>query len=151
MFSFNPNNNNNTNNKATALHQKISFNECSGLNIDGEADVKGILGLGGKIQSNESEPELILFIKFKEPVNISGVSIESFEKNYEPEIMHIFANKTNLDFGDIENVPATETVTLKNNFGKIIALKVAKFRSISHLTVNLFYYLIDLLKKFKCG
>ena len=142
-----------TNNNSLSLHNQISFGECSGLNIDGDNEVKGILGLGGRIQSNAGEPELILFIKFKEPVNISGVKVECFEKSFEPEQMQIFANTHNLDFGDIGNIPSTETINLTNNFGKQIPLKIAKFRSVNHLTVkfilnsflfyfNLFYYVI---------
>lgn len=131
MFATNSNNNS----ALGALHDKISFGECSGLNIDGDNEVKGILGLGGRIQSNSGEPELILYIKFKEPVNISGIKVECFEKDFEPEQMQIFSNGNNLDFGDIGNVASTETVNLKNNLGKQIPLKIAKFRSISQLTV----------------
>jgi len=127
----------NTNkNGALALHDKISFGECSGLNIDGDSEVKGILGLGGRIQSNSGEPELILFIKFKEPVNISGIKIECFEKDFEPEQIQIFANKNNLDFGDIGSFPPTESLNLKNNLGKQMPLKIAKFRSVNQLTVK---------------
>lgn len=127
-----------TNNNAAALHNKISFGECSGLNIDGDNEVKGILGLGGRIQSNSGEPELILYIKFKEPVNISGIKVECFEKDFEPEQMQIFANRNNLDFGDIGSVATTETINLKSNLGKLMPLKIAKFRSVSQLTVWIF-------------
>jgi hypothetical protein len=123
------------NNKAVALHQKISFGECSGLNIDGDAEVKGILGLGGRIQSNSGDPELILFIKFKEPVNISGIQVECFDKEYAPTSIQLFSNLTNLDFGDIGNIPSTETLNLGNNLGKQLPLKVAKFRSVSNIIV----------------
>ena len=126
---------NNNNSALGALHNKISFGECSGLNIDGDNDVKGILGLGGRIQSNSGEPELILFITFKEPVNISGIKVECFEKDFEPQQIQIFTNKNNLDFGDIGNIASTETINLQNNFGKTIPLKIAKFRSVTHLTV----------------
>ena len=126
----------NSNSALGALHDKISFGECSGLNIDGDNEVKGILGLGGKIQSNSGDPELILFIKFKEPVNISGIKVDCFEKEFEPEQMQIFANKNNLDFGDIGNVPSTETVNLKDTFAKLIPLKIAKFRSVNNLIVK---------------
>jgi len=131
-------NNSQTTNKPVSLHNKISFGECSGLNIDGGEEVKGVLGLGGKIQSNPGEPELILFIKFKEQVNISGIQIECFDKDFYPGTMKLYSNVANLDFSDVEELSATETLNLNNNFGKIITLKIAKFRSVQNLAVGFF-------------
>jgi hypothetical protein len=123
------------NNKPVSLHNKISFGECSGLNIDGGEEVKGVLGLGGRIQSNSGEPELILFIKFKEQVNISGIQIDCYDKDFSPEIIKLYSNVANLDFSDVQELSATETLNLNNNLGKILQLKMAKFRSIQNLAV----------------
>ena len=127
----------NTTNKSLALNNKISYGECNGLNIEGDGEVKQILGLGGRIQSNAGEPELLLYIKFKEPVNISGISLECFDKDFLPAQMNIFTNTISIDFGDIENITSTETINLSNNFGKQLPLKIAKFRSVSCLTVKI--------------
>lgn len=132
---FSTNNNNQAQNQPVALHNKISFGECSGLNIDGGEDVKGILGLGGKITSNEGEPELILFVKFKEQVNISGMQIETFDKDFLPSRIKLYSNVSNLDFADVEEITPTESINLDKNFGKIINLKIAKFRSVQNLAV----------------
>jgi hypothetical protein len=136
MFSTNVNSLT-SNNKPTSLHNKISFGECSGLNIDGGEDVRGILGLGGRIQSNSGEPELILFIKFKEQVNITGIQIDCFDKDFSPEIIKLYSNVVNLDFSDVQELSATESLNLNNNLGKILQLKLAKFRSVQNLAVKL--------------
>ena len=127
-------------NKPLSLHTKISFGECSGLNIDGGEDVRGILGLGGKIVSNTGEPELILFIKFQENVNISGIQIDCFDKEFCPEKIKLYSNVANLDFSNFEEISATECISLKGNFGKIVPLKAAKYRNIKNLAVRRIKY-----------
>jgi hypothetical protein len=116
----------------------ISFDECSGLNIEGSDGVKSVFGMGGAVQSNKGDPELIVYVKFKENVNISGFKIEtSMDKDKMPSLVKIFTNNISIDFSDAESLPATETIKIdSSNIGKNIPLKVAKFKSVSYLTVK---------------
>lgn len=125
MISINGNN---------SLNKFIAFNECSGLNLEGIQPVKEVFGYGGTIKSNKGDPEVLLMIKFNNNVNISGIMIEaSMDKNKNPTRMELFVNNTSVDFSDIGSVNPTETMKVEN--GKMIPLKIAKFRNVSILTV----------------
>jgi hypothetical protein len=118
------------------LNTKISFNECSGLNIEGTEPIKEAFGFGGTIKSNKGDPELIIFIKFNQNVNISGILIESsMDISKSPSNMQLFANKNDLGFSDIGSTNPTESINLGTNLGKLISLRIAKFRSVSMLSV----------------
>lgn len=121
-----------------SVNSYISSNECTALNVEGYESVKEVFGSGGTIKSNKGDPELIIYVKFKEKVNISGILIESsMDTEKRPAIVKIYANKTSLDFADVETEPATEVININSsNIGKSIGLKIAKFRNISTLYVS---------------
>jgi hypothetical protein len=125
-------------NNTKSINSSISLNECTGLNIEGSSGlVKEVFGFGGTVKSNKGDPEIIITIKFKENVNISGILIEgSMEDSTHPTNIQLFANNSSLDFSDIGNVPSTES--LKFEHSKKLNLKIAKFRSVSTLTVKYF-------------
>lgn len=126
----------------SSLNSLISFNESSGLNIAGTEHISETFGAGGTIKSNKGDPEIILHIKFKDNVNISGIMIEgSMNSDKNPTTMKLFANKTSLDFSDASTTASTETVDLKVNLGKVVTLKIAKFRNVSNLFVRFIFYL----------
>lgn len=121
-----------------SINAKISLEECTGLNLEGTETVKEALGFGGCIKSLKGDPELIIFIKFKDNVNLSGIMVESsMDDTKRPSIMHLFINKNDLGFSDIGSINSTESVDLQKNLGKIVNLKIAKFRSVSSLAVRL--------------
>ncbi len=118
------------------LNSQISFNNCTALNIEGTESVKEVFGFGGSLISNKGDPEVIIFVNFKDNVNISGIIIESgMDKSKAPVKMQLFANMESVDFGDIGNVSPTESFELNGKLGKNIALKIAKFKSVSKLYV----------------
>ncbi len=123
-------------NHGKSINSLINFNECDGLNVSGSENLKDVFGFGGGISSNLKDPEVIISIKFKCNVNISGILIEgSMDKSTNPTTMKLFINKTSLDFSDISTVTSTETVDLSKNLGKLISLKIAKFKSVSTISV----------------
>ena len=92
-------------NSSKSLNSQISFNHCTGLNIAGTESIKEAFGFGGSIISNKGDPEVIIFIKFKDNVNLSGILIESsMDDSKVPTTMSLFANKESLDFGDVGSV-----------------------------------------------
>jgi len=103
------------------------------------------------IISNKGDPEIIIDINFRDNVNISGIMIESsMDSSKAPSAIQLFVNKNNLDFSDIGTVNPTESINLNGSLGKVVNLKVAKFRSVSSLVVKkitfkkLFFSLLNL-------
>lgn len=118
------------------LNMSISKNECSGLNITGGNDVSGVF-FGTPIECNEGDGEMIFIIKFREKVCLNQILFESgMDKSKYPDYVKIYANTSDLDFGDAENIPPTEMIKLIGNFGKKIKINVPKYRNISELCVS---------------
>ena len=140
-----------SNNKSNkSINTLISLNECTGLNLAGTESVKEVFGFGGTVLSNQGDPEVIIFVKFKNNVNISGILIEgSMDTSKNPSEVQLFVNKSTLDFSDIGSVSPAETINLTSNLGKNVNLKIAKFRSVSSLVVSeeLFNHLIHVNQK----
>jgi hypothetical protein len=120
-----------------SINTLINYDKCTGLNISGSESVKEAFGFGGMIISNTGDPEVILVINFRDNVNISGIMIESsMDSSKAPSEIQLFVNKNTLDFSDIGSVSPTENIKLNGNLGKVINLKIAKFRSVSSLVVR---------------
>jgi len=127
----------NSTNGTKSINSLISMNDCTGLNIEGEEAVREIFGHGGTLKSNKGDPEVILIIKFRDNVNISGIRIEgSMNKSQLPSRMELFVNNNTVDFSDIGSINSTESLKVEN--GKTQSLKIAKFRNVSNLSVNIY-------------
>ena len=120
--------------KEVNLFTLIVKSESSGLNIEGNNDISGLFGPDCPIKSNKDEPELLLYIKFANQVNLTKITVES-KTNEEntPEILKLFANSNNMDFSDAVSNPATQAVRLEGKFGTKISLNVPKFRKLNDL------------------
>ena len=123
--------------KEANLVSLILKEESSGLNIEGDNDISGILKGNESIKSNKDEPELLLYIKFKDNVNITKILIDSKAENEDnkPEILKIFCNSSNLDFSDAATNNATELIKLEGKFNTKISINASKFRRITQLTL----------------
>ena len=121
-------------NGTKSINSLISLNECTGLNLEGWEAVREIFGYGGTLKSNKGDPEVIIIIKFRDNVNLSGIMIEgSMDKGQLPTKMELFVNNSTVDFSDIGSINPTES--LKVESGKTQTLKIAKFRNVSNLSV----------------
>ncbi len=119
-----------------SINTQISLKDSLALNSEGTGEVNNIFGYGGTVKSNKGDPELIITVKFLSNVNISGIKIESgMDDSKKPESMNLYVNNSNLAFSDIGNVKATETIDMSENIGKLIPLKVAKFRNVGTISV----------------
>ena len=120
--------------KEVNLFSLIAKSESSGLNIEGNNDISELFGPDYPIKSNKDEPELLLYIKFANQVNLTKITVES-KTNEEntPEILKLFANSNNMDFSDAVSNPATQAVRLEGKFGTKISLNVPKFRKLNDL------------------
>lgn len=117
------------------LNKFISKDKCTGLNVDGDPKINGLFGGGIPVKSYEDDPELIINVFFNEKVNISHILFETgMNKNNAPEFVKIFSQCGNLDFSDAEDLKGTEEINLNDNFGKKIALKIAKFTNVDNVS-----------------
>jgi hypothetical protein len=124
-------------NNETDLSSFISFSECEGLNLEGDGQIKGVFGFGEPIKTNKDDPETLLNIKFKELVNISGILIEGgMNKEMNPSTMKVYSNQTALNISDVETLNPIEKFSMANLMGKIVPLKIAKFKNINTLHVR---------------
>ena len=114
-----------------SLNSLIDFGKCEALNAQGNFSLKETFGYGGTTKSNEGDPELIFNITFKEKTSLTGIMIESHDKECAPTEIKLYSQKKTLDFSDIEDSPATET--LKVTSGKLLGLKLAKYKNIDNL------------------
>ena len=123
--------------KEINLFSLILKEESTGLNIEKDNDISGILKGIEFIKSNKDEPELLLYIKFTGLVNITKILVDSKTKDEmnKPEILKIFSNSSNLDFSDAVSNKATEEIKLENKYGIKILLNAPKFRKISELVL----------------
>ena len=60
----------------------------------------------------------------------------SMNKGQLPTRMELFVNNSNVDFSDIGSTNPTESLKVEN--GKTQSLKIAKFRNVSNLSVNIY-------------
>ena len=120
-----------------SINSQILLKDSIALNTEGSGEVNNIFGYGGSVKSNKGDPELIITVKFISNVNISGIKIETgMDDTKKPEKMNLYVNNSNIAFSDIDNLKATETINIGNNIGKLIPLKVAKFRNVGTITVR---------------
>jgi hypothetical protein len=125
-----------------SLNHLLNLSECSGLNLAGSESCREVFGFGGSLVSNKGDPEVIIIVKFKNNVNLSGIMIESsMEMEKRPSSLQIFANKSSIGFGDIGSVTPTENINLsESSYGKIQSLKIAKFKNVAVLCVRIFLF-----------
>ena len=123
--------------KEVNLLSLILENESTALNIKGKNDIYGILQGNEFIQSNNGEPEIIIYIKFTGMVNITKILIDSKPENIDniPDKLKIFANSSNTDFSDVASNTPTELVNLEGKLGNKIGLNISKFRKVSELVL----------------
>ena len=125
-------------NKEINLFSLILKDESTGLNIEGNNDISGILkGVESPIKSNKGEPEILIYVKFSHLVNMTKILIDSKPKEEEnkPDILKLFSNSSNMDFSDAETNSPTEVVKLEGKFNTKISLNAAKFRKLSELVL----------------
>lgn len=118
-----------------SVNNSIEFGKCEALNAQGNFGVKETFGFGGTTKSNEGDPELIFLVIFKEKISLTGILIESPDSDSAPKELKLYSGKATIDFSDIDNSAPTESLTVKP--GKILNLKLAKYRNIDCLSIFL--------------
>lgn len=129
---------------AISKNNYIDFSKCEVLNSDGDFSVRETFGYGGITKSNKGDPELIFKITFTEKISLTGIMIEALDSECVPKTIKLYPNNSNIDFSDIDTIKATEELTVTS--GKIMKLKLAKYRNIDCLSIFMSNEDADLLK-----
>jgi len=96
------------------------------------------LDLSTALESNDDDPELILFIPFTTDVKIKSISIIGGSDGTSPSKMRVFMNRDDIDFSAAADLlPIQEWELAENPHGEIEYLtKYAKFQGVASLTLH---------------
>lgn len=92
---------------------------------------------------SDADEQLILHIEFQEHVKVYSMKLTEFNRGSEPEnnptIVHIYVNRCNLGFEDVNDVEPTQTIELtaadlKEDADPIL-LKFVKFQRVRSVTL----------------
>lgn len=131
-------------NKTIDLSVMFDKSECYARNESSQFPMENLFigdtRLGCKSDTDE---QLILHLAFREPVKIASVKLTEFNRGAEPDInpttVHIYANRTNIGFEDVDDVEPTQTIEitaadLKESSDPIL-LKFVKFQRVRNITL----------------
>lgn len=122
-----------------SLHQFIESTEC--LNEDQSNSVKNLFSAGSAFLESDADHQLLIKIRFRQPVKISGLRFHGVHEDTAPSDIRIFQNDMHLDFGGAEDGCPTQELSLQkeeNNLGDkqvTCPLKFAKFSSVNDLSI----------------
>ncbi|CAK9210635.1 unnamed protein product [Sphagnum troendelagicum] len=128
-----------------SLFKNIEMSGVRALNeaIDGSAKSvfkpwENRLDFSTALESNDDDPELILFIPFTTDVKIKSISIIGGSDGTSPSKMRAFMNRDDIDFSAAADLlPIQEWELAENPHGEIEYLtKYAKFQGVASLTLH---------------
>ncbi|CAM6015630.1 unnamed protein product [Sphagnum balticum] len=128
-----------------SLFKNIEMSGVRALNeaIDGSAKSvfkpwENRLDFSTALESNDDDPELILFIPFTTDVKIKSISIIGGSDGTSPSKMRVFMNRDDVDFSAAADLlPIQEWELAENPHGEIEYLtKYAKFQGVASLTLH---------------
>ncbi|CAK9212010.1 unnamed protein product [Sphagnum jensenii] len=128
-----------------SLFKNIEMSGVRALNeaIDGSAKSvfkpwENRLDFSTALESNDDDPELILFIPFTTDVKIKSISIIGGSDGTSPSKMRAFLNRDDIDFSAAADLlPIQEWELAENPHGEIEYLtKYAKFQGVASLTLH---------------
>lgn len=90
------------------------------------------------LESNEGDPELLLFIPFTTDVKIKSISIIGGEEGRSPSKMRAFINREDLDFSIVGAMSPVQEWDLAENFqGELeYQTRYAKFQGVASLILH---------------
>ncbi|CAM8880186.1 unnamed protein product [Rhodiola kirilowii] len=93
---------------------------------------------GGYLESNEGDPELIVFIPFTSDVKLRSISVVGGADGTSPSKMRAFINRDGIDFSDAQSMqPVQEWDLVENLQGELeYQTRFSKFQSVGNLTLH---------------
>ncbi|KMZ61236.1 PITH domain containing 1 [Zostera marina] len=92
----------------------------------------------GFLESNEGDPELLVFIPFTSDVKIKSISIIGGASGTSPSKMRAFTNREGIDFSDAQNMQPLQEWELAENLQGVMEYQTrySRFQSVCSLTLH---------------
>ncbi|TMW66472.1 hypothetical protein Poli38472_004237 [Pythium oligandrum] len=89
------------------------------------------------LNSNEDDPEMIIYIPFTEAVSIKSICISGGEDGAHPKTVKLFTNRDDIDFSNAGELPPQQKLELvEDHIGQIdYPLQIRKFQGVSSITL----------------
>ncbi|GMN35959.1 hypothetical protein TIFTF001_005646 [Ficus carica] len=129
-----------------SLYKHIDLPKVSALNEAVTGSAKSVFkawehrlnSSGEHLESNDGDPELLVFIPFTSDVKIKGISIVGGTDGTSPSKMRAFINRDGIDFSDAQSMQAVQEWELVENFQGVLEFqtKYSKFQSVGNITLH---------------
>ncbi|KNA21154.1 hypothetical protein SOVF_045960 [Spinacia oleracea] len=129
-----------------SLYKHIDLPKVSALNEAIQGSAKSVFrsweqrlnSAGAFLESNDGDPELIVFIPFTSDVKIKGISIVGGADGTSPSKMRAFINREGIDFSDAQSMQAVQEWDLAENLQGALEYQTrySKFQSVGNLTLH---------------
>lgn len=92
----------------------------------------------GHLESNEGDPELLVFIPFTSDVKIKSISIVGGADGTSPSKMRAFINRDGIDFSDAQSMQSIQEWDLAENMQGVLEYQTrySKFQSVGNLILH---------------
>uniref|UniRef100_A0A0D6QX95 PITH domain-containing protein n=1 Tax=Araucaria cunninghamii TaxID=56994 RepID=A0A0D6QX95_ARACU len=129
-----------------SLYKHIDFPRVSALNESVAGSVKAVFkswdhrldNSSECLESNEDDPELIVYIPFTSDVKIKSISVIGGTEGTSPSRMRAFINRDGIDFSDAQEMaPVQEWELAENVQGELeYQTKYSRFQGVANLTLH---------------
>ncbi|XP_057813482.1 uncharacterized protein LOC131027440 isoform X1 [Cryptomeria japonica] len=129
-----------------SLYNYIDISRVSALNESVTGSVKSLFKSwelrldtsSERLESNEGDPELIVFIPFTSDVKIKSISIVGGTGGTSPSRLRAFINREGIDFSDAQEItPVQEWELAENVNGELeYQTKYSRFQGVANLTLH---------------
>ncbi|XP_010526065.1 PREDICTED: PITH domain-containing protein 1 [Tarenaya hassleriana] len=128
-----------------SLYKHIDLSKVSALNEAVSGSVKSVfkawdqrLQSSEHLESNEGDPELLVFVPFTSDVKIKSISIIGGPDGTSPSKMRAFTNREGIDFSDVQNMQAVQEWDLVENLEGVLEYQTrfSKFQGVGNITLH---------------
>ncbi|CAA0806696.1 Protein of unknown function (DUF1000 [Striga hermonthica] len=129
-----------------SLYRHIDLSKVCALNEAVSGSVKSVFraweqrlnSAEGHLESNDGDPELIVFIPFTSDVKIKSISVVGGTDGTSPAKMRAFINREGIDFSDAQNMQAVQEWELAENLHGVLEYQTrySKFQSVGNITLH---------------
>lgn len=129
-----------------SLYQHIDLTKVKALNESVTGSVKSVFkawehrlnNSEGFLESNEGDPELLVYIPFTSDVKIKSISVVGGAGGTSPSKMRAFINRECIDFSDAQSMQPVQEWELAENLQGALEYQTrySRFQSIANLTLH---------------
>ncbi|XP_078428147.1 PITH domain protein (DUF1000) isoform X2 [Wolffia australiana] len=129
-----------------SLYKQIDFSKATALNESIAGSVKFVFkpwenrlsSAEGYLESNEGDPELLVFIPFTSDVKIKSISVVGGADGTSPSKMRAFINRDGIDFSDAQTMQPVQEWDLVENIQGMLEYETrySRFQGVGSLTLH---------------